>query len=67
MAYLELALKTMEVLCFITKALVDKDPYVCKTAAISVAKLYANNDILVRREGLLDRLTALLNHGNANV
>ena len=45
----------------------DKDPYVCKAAAISVAKLYSYNDTIVKTEGLLERLTALLNHENPNV
>lgn len=49
------------------KALVDPDPYVCKTAAISVAKLFSYNPELVRSEGLLDLLKNLLHHENSNV
>ncbi|KAJ3348463.1 AP-1 complex subunit beta-1 [Kappamyces sp. JEL0680] len=49
------------------RALVDKDPYVAKTAALAVAKLYSYNSDVIRSEGLLDRLKNLLQHENANV
>jgi len=45
----------------------DKDPYVCKTAAICVAKLYMHDRALVENEGFLDLLRGLLDHENSTV
>ncbi|KAJ3020609.1 AP-1 complex subunit beta-1 [Thoreauomyces humboldtii] len=49
------------------RALKDKDPYVAKTAAICVAKLYMHNREMVEKEGFLDQLKGLLNHDNSTV
>ncbi|KAI8912918.1 adaptin N terminal region-domain-containing protein [Powellomyces hirtus] len=49
------------------RALNDKDPYVAKTAAICVAKLYVHNRDMVKSEGFLDQLKGLLNHDNSTV
>lgn len=49
------------------RTLKDKDPYVRKTAAVCVAKLYAMDPTLVEEQGLLDALTSLLNDGNPMV
>ena len=45
----------------------DSDPYVRKTAATSVAKLFFNNPQVVLNEGLLDTLKDLLKDGNPTV
>ncbi|KAI8610531.1 Clathrin/coatomer adaptor, adaptin-like protein [Chytriomyces sp. MP71] len=49
------------------KCLTDKDPYVAKTAAICVVKLYTYDRGVVERAGLMDRLRALLNSDNSMV
>eukprot|EP00842_Homolaphlyctis_polyrhiza_P003867 jgi/Hompol1/4481/HPOL_003648-RA len=60
--------KIVEALCEpLRRALKDKDPYVCKTAAISVAKLFAYDANLARREGFIEQLKGLLNHDNPSV
>ncbi|KAI8827060.1 Clathrin/coatomer adaptor, adaptin-like protein [Fimicolochytrium jonesii] len=56
-----------ELLRPLNRALQDKDPYVAKTAAICVAKLYVHNRELVEKEGLLEQLKGLLNHENSTV
>lgn len=43
------------------KAIKDSDPYVRKTAAIAVAKLYHISPSLVEDEGFLDSLSGMLN------
>lgn len=48
-------------------ALKDSDPYVRKTAAICVAKLYDINHELVEEQGFIDRLRDLLNDANRMV
>lgn len=45
----------------------DRDPYVCKSAAIAVAKLYMYDAPLVERLGLLSSLQNLINHENPTV
>jgi vesicle coat complex subunit len=45
----------------------DSDPYVRKTAAICVAKVFMHNPGIVEREGFLDLLLDLLNDSNATV
>jgi hypothetical protein len=45
----------------------DKDPYVRKTAATCVAKLFDINASLCVEQGFLDMLTALLGDANPNV
>lgn len=47
--------------------LCDKDPYVRKTAAISVSKLYMYDKALVESEGFIDLLRNLLLDGNPTV
>ncbi|KAI9104755.1 Clathrin/coatomer adaptor, adaptin-like protein [Phlyctochytrium arcticum] len=49
------------------RCLGDKDPYVCKTAAICVAKLFVHSRELAEKEGFLDQLKGLLNHENSTV
>lgn len=48
-------------------ALKDDDPYVRKTAALTVAKLYDMNSELCVESGLIDGLRALLDDSNAMV
>ncbi|RHZ77649.1 hypothetical protein Glove_174g178 [Diversispora epigaea] len=45
----------------------DRDPYVRKTAAIAVAKLYMHDKVLVESEGFIDLLRNLLIDGNPTV
>ncbi|KAJ3029212.1 AP-2 complex subunit beta [Rhizophlyctis rosea] len=45
----------------------DRDPYVRKTAAICVAKLYMHDRVLVENEGFLEGLRALLDDENSTV
>ncbi|KAI8912674.1 APB-1 protein [Gorgonomyces haynaldii] len=60
--------RAMEAVCEpLRKALGDKDPYVCKTATMAVAKLYAFSPDLVMREGFLEHLKQYLNHENPMV
>ncbi|TPX41005.1 hypothetical protein SeMB42_g02916 [Synchytrium endobioticum] len=60
--------RIMDSLCALLRAcLNDRDPYVCKTAAMCVAKLYAYDKSLVESEGFLDPLRGLLNHENSTV
>jgi AP-1 complex subunit beta-1 len=49
------------------RCLVDKDPYVLKTAAICVVKLYDMNPQLVEDQGFLDMLRNLLSSPNPMV
>ena len=51
----------------INQALKDTDPYVRKTAALCLAKLYAHSPDLVERENGIDKLYRLLSDGNATV
>ncbi|KAL6613436.1 Adaptor protein complex beta subunit [Neocallimastix californiae] len=45
----------------------DRDPYVRKTAALCVPKLFMEDPILVEREGYLNQLKDLLNDNNSTV
>lgn len=45
----------------------DRDPYVRKTAAICVAKLYMHDRRIVEKEGFLGMLRDLLRDGNPTV
>lgn len=49
------------------KALKDEDPYVRKTAAVCVAKLYDINAELVEEQGFLDVLRSLISDANPMV
>lgn len=48
-------------------ALQDQDPYVLKTAAICVAKLYDVNPEMVEEQGFLDQLRDLISNSNPMV
>lgn len=45
----------------------DRDPYVCKTAALAVGKIYFHNEEMCMSKGLLDGLKNLLQHDNSMV
>ncbi len=49
------------------RLLKDPDPYVRKTAAITVAKLYDHDRHLVEGSDLIDRLNAMLRDDNPTV
>lgn len=51
----------------VRKLLRDPDPYVRKTAAICVAKLYDHDRNLVEASDLIDRLNAMLRDDNPTV
>ncbi|KAI8844149.1 armadillo-type protein [Chytridium lagenaria] len=60
--------KITECLCDqLRGCLSDKDPYVCKTAAIAVSKLFFLDKSLVQNMGFLDYLRSLVDHENATV
>ncbi|KAJ3328139.1 AP-1 complex subunit beta-1 [Blyttiomyces sp. JEL0837] len=60
--------KVMESLAdHMKRCLDDRDPYVAKTAAIAVSKLFAHDRALVERMGFLNSLRNLLNHENSTV
>ena len=60
--------KITEYLCEpLSRCLRDDDPYVRKTAAIAVAKLYDINAELVEDRGFLDSLTDLISDANPTV
>jgi len=60
--------KITEYLCEpLRKCLKDEDPYVRKTAAVSVAKLHDINASLVEEQGFLDSLKELLGDSNPMV
>jgi vesicle coat complex subunit len=60
--------KITEYLCEpLRKCLKDEDPYVRKTAAVCVAKLYDINPALVEDQGFLDQLKDLLSDSNPMV
>ncbi len=48
-------------------AMNDEDPYVRKTAAICVAKVYEVNQSKVEEAGLVNKLRDMLNDGNGMV
>ncbi|VVT48607.1 uncharacterized protein SAPINGB_P001862 [Magnusiomyces paraingens] len=52
------------ILIRISDLLHDKDPYVCKTAAYGVAKLWNHDHKAVEDRGLIDELNQLLSHKN---
>jgi len=49
------------------KAIKDSDPYVRKTAAICIAKIFETHPEIVIEQGFLQQLEYLLNDGNAMV
>ena len=49
------------------KSLKDEDPYVRKTGALGVPKMYEISPELIEREDFLKLLENLLNDGNATV
>jgi vesicle coat complex subunit len=51
----------------LSKALKDKDPYVRKTGAICVAKLFDINQELVEEQGFLDQLREMVADPNPMV
>lgn len=60
--------KITEYLCDpLRKCLKDEDPYVRKTAAVCVAKLYDINPTLAEDQGFLDALKDLLSDSNPMV
>lgn len=60
--------KITEYLCEpLRKCLKDEDPYVRKTAAVCVAKLYDINSAMVEDQGFLDALKDLLSDSNPMV
>ena len=60
--------KITEYLCEpLRKCLKDEDPYVRKTAAVCVAKLYDINAGMVEDQGFLDQLKDLLSDSNPMV
>ena len=60
--------KITEYLCEpLRKCLKDEDPYVRKTAAVCVAKLYDISATLVEDQGFLDQLKELLSDFNPMV
>jgi AP-1 complex subunit beta-1 len=60
--------KITEYLCEpLRKCLKDEDPYVRKTAAVCVAKLYDINSSMVEDQGFLDQLKDLLSDSNPMV
>eukprot|EP00057_Strongylocentrotus_purpuratus_P018226 XP_011672700.1 PREDICTED: AP-1 complex subunit beta-1 [Strongylocentrotus purpuratus] len=60
--------KITEYLCEpLRKCLKDEDPYVQKTAAVCVAKLYDINPVLVEDQGFIDLLRDLLTASNPMV
>jgi len=60
--------KITEYLCEpLRKCLKDEDPYVRKTAAVSVAKLHDISPQLVEDQGFLDSLRELLSDSNPMV
>ncbi|KAI8997923.1 adaptin N terminal region-domain-containing protein [Gaertneriomyces semiglobifer] len=67
MGYINVDPIMTELLRPLHRCLSDKDPYVCKTAAITVVKLFMHNRQLVDSEGFLPELQALLNHDNSTV
>jgi vesicle coat complex subunit len=67
MAYIHVD-KIADMLCEPLRAtLKDADPYVRKTAAVAVAKLYMTDPELCDREGFLDALRDLLSDANPTV
>lgn len=60
--------KIVEYVCEpLRRALNDQDPYVLKTAAICVAKLYDVNPEIVEEQGFLDQLRDLISNSNPMV
>lgn len=60
--------KITEYLCEpLRKCLKDEDPYVRKTAAVCVAKLYDISSSMVEDQGFLDQLKELLSDSNPMV
>lgn len=60
--------KIVEYVCEpLRRALNDQDPYVLKTAAICVAKLYDVNPEMVEEQGFLEQLKGLISNSNPMV
>lgn len=67
MAYIHVD-KIADMLCDpLRSTLKDLDPYVRKTAAVAVAKLFTTDPDLCRREGFLDSLREMLSDSNPTV
>jgi vesicle coat complex subunit len=67
MSYITIPIVVLALKDPLRQCLRDKDPYVRKTAAICVAKLYVHDPVFVKREGLLEMLHELLTDPNATV
>lgn len=68
MLLLRVVLASAEYLCEpLRKCLKDEDPYVRKTSAVCVAKLYDINGELVEDQGFLDMVYDLLGDSNPMV
>jgi len=67
MAYIPLPLVVGSLVDPLRHSLRDSDPYVRKTAAICVAKLYVYDAKMVDKEGFIGLLRDLLNDANPTV
>ena len=67
MSYIYLPAVLKELIEPLAHCLRDNDPYVRKTAAICVAKVYVQDPHLVDKEGLYDNLRSLLSDPNPTV
>lgn len=67
MSYIALPMVLQALKDPLRQCLKDKDPYVRKTAAICVAKLYVHDPHMVIRENLFELLRDLLTDDNATV
>jgi AP-2 complex subunit beta-1 len=67
MAYISLPIVTANLIDPLRHCLKDQDPYVRKTAAICVAKLYAHDPKLVDKHNFLAMLRDLLKDTNPTV
>lgn len=67
MSYIPLPIVTESLTDPLRHALKDKDPYVRKTAAISVAKVYAADPRRMEKAGFVELLRELLQDSNATV
>lgn len=55
------------IIATVKEALKDRDPYVAKTAAMAVGKIFLQDEKMCIQEGLLDGLKNLLQHDNSMV
>ncbi|KAJ3126526.1 AP-2 complex subunit beta [Nowakowskiella sp. JEL0407] len=67
MGYINVDKITESLIAPLRHSLKDKDPYVAKTAAICVGKLYFHDRNIVESEGLIDPLLELVYHDNPTV